>query len=429
MKKNHIKILFLALMTALYLTNITLAQEDKKYEQNKPIEIIISTENNIEPLKLTLDSTLTLALKNNLNIAIKREKVNESKLQLDEVKSKRLFLFFKFTNVAALESSAELSLQAAEANLKATCNNTLEEASNKYYNLLQSLLAKQIAADFLKQGNLSLKNSQELYKSGNATNFEVKQTEVFVANLKQQLLESEIVYMVSSVDLAQYLNQEGIITKIVPEELPQNILDDNSNNPNNTDYLDNNEIKIKTLQLIPENFLLNDAIDYALNKRPELEELNCSIKSLEELKKATRVDEIKAKTIDSQINQLNNSLKLMQNTIKTTVTQALLKLVGAKNQIAVAQQKYLLSKSALKQATISKEEGIGTNKDVLDAQVSLATSQNDYIKAIISFNTAQITLLKEIGIINIDIITNNKPIEITKLPIKTDKQNPTALQQ
>lgn len=416
---------FLALLTILsFQTTFSLAQDctadlkDEALNLQKPIEVIISTKADVEPYKLNLNDTLKLAMKNNLNIAIKRDKVNENKLQLDEVKSKKLLLFFKFANAEALEKSANYSLEASQANLKATSNNVLEEATIKYYNLLQTILARDIARDFLKLGELSLNQNQELLKEGKSTKFDVKQTEVFVANLKQKLLETEIAYMVSSVDLAQYLDQGGIVTKIIPEEVG------NANNNNNvaesTDNTeDNNNFNVcfKTLNLIPDNILLNESLDYALNNRPELDELTHKMNSLQELKKATKSDEIKIRTIDSQINQIKSSYKLMQNTIKTTVTQALLKLIGSKSQIDVAKQKYSLSQSALNQAEISKKEGFATNKEVLDAQVNLAQSKNDYIKAIVSYNTAQITLLKELGIISIDVIIDNKPVELPKLSL------------
>lgn len=400
-KINRFSLILILVYFIISCSQLLYAENGNANSENEPIKANISTLEDIEPVTLSLYTTLTLAKENNLSIAIKKDKVNESQLKLDEVKNKRLFLFFKFTNSNALEQSANYSIEASEANLKATINNVLADASRKYYNVLQALYAKQVAKEFLKKGENSLAENNKLLEEGAATKFEVKQSEVFVENLKQKLLESDIAYMLSSVDLAQHINAKVLNTNIIPVECKSSEKD--------------GEINVEPLLLIPDNILLNDSVDYALANRPELEELEYKIKSFEELNNATKNDEIKEKTIESQISQLENTLALTKNTIKTTVTQALLKLIGTKNQIEVARKKYTLSISALDQARVTRQEGYGSNKDIIDAQVNLAQAKNEYIKTIISYNLAQIDLLKELGLIEIDILIKNEPIAIPKV--------------
>jgi outer membrane protein TolC len=386
------------------VTQLVQAEEIKPLsddDDNKPIEVFISTKEEPDPLKLSLNSTLKLAVENNLNIALQKDKVKENKLKVDEVKNKKLLLFFKFANSSALENSAQYSLEASESRLKTTINNVITEASVKYYKLVEAILARNIADEFLKQGKLSLEQNEKLLKLGKATNFEVKQTEVFVESLKQKQLESQIAYMLSSVDLAQYLNQKNLNINIMPEEC-------NLNSKNNASIDD-----IKMLNLVNETILLTECIEFALQNRPELEEIKYKIRSLEELKMATKSDEIKSKTIDSQISQLKKTLEMLENTVKATVTQALLKLIGSKNQIEVAKKKCELSIKALDQAYITRSEGFSTNKDVLDAQIYLAGAKKDLIKAIIAYNIAQIKLLNELGIIDKDIISKNTPLKLS----------------
>ena len=401
MKFNKIHLLLTVLF--LIIAPLELVAQQKNSDcPVQPIKVNISTQENLQPLKLDLCSALKMAQDNNLNIAIKKDKVDESQLKLDEVKSKRLFFFFKFANAGALEDSAVYSLEASKLNLDSTVNDVLAETSKKYYNLVQSMLAREVAREFLKKGELALQENQKLLEEGSATKFDVKQTEVFVENLKQKSLEAEIAYMLSSVDLAQYINEKSIKTNIVPHECSSNDAKE--------------DIKIEILTLVPDDILLNDSIDYALANRPELNELEYKIKSLDELIKATKLNDIKVKTIKSQGSQLQNTLDLMKNTVKATVTQSLLQLIGAKSQIDVAEKKYNLSQKALEHAKIIRKEGFTSNKDVLDAQVNLSQSKNDYIKAIITYNVSQINLLKELGLIKIDTIVNNKPIEIPKAP-------------
>lgn len=409
-KKRIILICTLLLLLISTFANIPLAkaQDSDVNLSKKPIEVIVSRQEDLEPLKLNLSTTLKTALKNNLNIAISQDKVDENKLKLEEIKNQKLFLFFKFANVNALIDSAKYSLKAAEANQKSTINTVIYDATNKYYTLLQALLAKKVAEEFLKKGELSLKEENELLNSGEVTKFDVKQSEVFVESLKQKLLDADIAYMMSSVDLAQYINEKDFNVKIIPEEF--NII----NGSNGA------EIPIQKLNLIPDNILLNNCIKTSLNYRPEIEEINFQIKSLNEMKNATKFDEIKVQTINSQIKQLENTLKMTQNGIKATVTQALLKLIGAKNQIEVAKQKYILSQSALEQAKVSRKEGLATNKDIIDAQINFANSKNDYINAINQYNKAQVYLLKELGTIDIDTINSNKTVS---LPENSSQEN------
>ena len=396
MKKSFIKC-FLAVLALILLTSHNLfAQDNNKTdsEQGK-IQGLIKYQGDSKPINLTMEEALKRSLDNNLNIKIKKEQIKEKQLKLDDVQKSRFFLFFKFVNPIALENSAKYSLQSSQYQMDATSNTVLLEVASKYYNLLNTIMAKKIADEFLKQGELSLNENIELLNTGHSTKFDVSQTEVFVAGLKQKELEAEIAYMVSSVELAQKINIKDLTTKIIP--FPE---------------ANSDEVKIKTLNIIPDNVLLNDCINKALESRPEIKDYEYQIKSLEEMKKASKMDNIKVDTFDAQINQLKNMLELTQNNIKTSLTQSLLSLIGAKNQIEVANQKYQLSIKALNQAKITKEEGFNTNKNVLDAQVELALSKNKYIESVIAYNIAQINFLYQLGIININNIISNKLIEI-----------------
>ena len=42
--------------------------------------------------------------------------------------------------------------------------------------------------------------------------------------------------------------------------------------------------------------------------------------------------------------------------------------------------------------------GVGTNSDVIDAQVSLTSAQKDYIKALYDYNTGKASLDQAMGI-------------------------------
>lgn len=405
---------FFTTQQALFSQNV----QCPSVEETKTIKVNVSTKDNLPPIRLSLCDALKRAQKNNLNIAIKQDEVSESKLKIDEVKSKRLFLFFKFANARALEKSAQYGFEAEKASLQATINKVLVETTKKYYKLLQSLMAREVANEFLELGELTLKESQHLLKEGEATRFEVKQTEVFVENLKQKLLESEIAYLLTSVDLAQYVNEKEINIKIIPNECPHELTT-------------GTDLPIDTLNIIPDNVLLGDSVKYALKHRPEIEEISFRIKVLEELIKATKMDEIKVKTLKSQVSQLKNTLKMTKNGIKATVSKALLQYIGSKNQIEVAKKRFLLSLKAYEQAKITRKEGFGTNKDVLDAQLNLSKAKNDYIEAVLKFNISQVELTRELGNISLDIINDNQPIEINGFnkDVKEPPKEKTDLKQ
>lgn len=399
-------LLFLAIQQISFSQEVVCPAMD----ESKMIKVNVSTEDELPPVHLSLCEALQRAKKNNLNIAIKQGEVSESELKIDEVKSKRLFLFFKFANASALEKSAQYGYEAEKASLDTTVHKVLVETTKKYYTLLQSIMARQVAEEFLNLGKLSLNESEQLLNAGEATKFEVKQTEVFVENLKQKLLEAEIAYLMASVDLAQYVNEKDINIKIIPNECIPETLSDNN-------------LPVQVLHIVPENILLGDSIKYALQHRPELKEISYKIKVLEELIKATRMEEIKVKTLEAQISQLNNALKMSKNGVKATVSRAILQYIGSKNQIEVAKEKFLLSQKAYEQAKITRKEGFATNKDVLDAQVNLAKAKNDYIEAVLKFNISQVELTKELGLISIDIINENKPIEISDYEDNLDQND------
>ena len=192
MNKSFVKIFIATIVYILLFNMAALAQGDSVIAKQEKMEGLIKYQNDLKPIHLTIEDALKRAMESNQHIDIKKEQVKEQKLKLDDVQNRKLLLLFKFVNPLALENSAKYSLSSSQYQLDTTINTVMLDVSTKYYKVLTTMMFKNIAEEFLKQGETSLHNNEELLKSGQSTKFDVAQTEVFVSGLKQKSLEADI---------------------------------------------------------------------------------------------------------------------------------------------------------------------------------------------------------------------------------------------
>lgn len=367
---------------------------------SKTIECSVSANNLDEYQEYHLKDIMEMARCNNIQIAISQDDLDEAEMKVDKVKDKKLALYFKLINANTLLKAEKYGLIASKYAYKATVNKVLLDAAKKYYAVLQALLAKQIAEESLEQGELLLKNNEELLKSGLVTKFELQQTILYLEQLKQEQMEADVKYMVASVDLAQFVNAKALTKRIKPAEIDLN---------------ESKEIKLNILNLVPAEYTMEKAVDDSLAIKPEIEELRFQLESLKKLNKATKSDDFKEIEIQTNIKKLKKTIKLTENTIKTVVAQSFMAVKTTKNQVYVAEQNYLLSKKSLDNVKIKREEGLSTTKDVLDAQVDLTKSKNALIGALVAHNMSQVNLLSQMGLLDLCVLDSNDPLVFEKL--------------
>ncbi|MBP2633227.1 MAG: type secretion outer membrane protein, TolC family, partial [Firmicutes bacterium] len=75
-----------------------------------------------------------------------------------------------------------------------------------------------------------------------------------------------------------------------------------------------------------------------------------------------------------------------------------LTIITAEKTIQTSKVSIEKAREDLKINQVRYSAGVGTNSDVIDAQVLLTTAQNDYIAALYDYNTGKATLDEAMGI-------------------------------
>jgi outer membrane protein TolC len=73
-------------------------------------------------------------------------------------------------------------------------------------------------------------------------------------------------------------------------------------------------------------------------------------------------------------------------------------MVEAEKRISTSQVTVEQADEDFKIAQVRYSAGVGTNTDVIDAQVALTQAKNNYIQAMYDFNTSKANLTKAMGV-------------------------------
>ena len=90
-------------------------------------------------------------------------------------------------------------------------------------------------------------------------------------------------------------------------------------------------------------------------------------------------------------------LKQTVDSVQLDVRSTYLSLKAAEQSIATSSSAVGLAEEDYKIKVIRYQSGVGTNLDVLDAQVSLTTAKNNYLKAMYEYNNYRAKLDKAMG--------------------------------
>lgn len=302
-------------------------------------------------------------------------------------------------------------LYSAEGVQKAY-NDMRSTVTNGYFNMLQAGNMQDLGRESVEQLADHLKNVEAQYEVGVVAKVDVLRSQVELANAKQTLIQYENNYQIA----------EANLNKIVGLPL------------HTTLKLDN------ILVYTPYDKDLDACLDYASEHRPELEQAK---QNVEAAKGALRVaisghmpqisaSASQAWSSDNWPGDENGNwgvgLNVSWNLFDTGVTNS--KIHGAQADLAKAHEtyrdtvdavnldvrtNYLSLREAEKRidathlavdqadedyriAQLRYMNGVGTNTDVLDAQVALTTAKTNYLQALYDYNTSKTDLETAIGV-------------------------------
>lgn len=307
---------------------------------------------------------------------------------------------------------AKLSLQGADLNITATKQEIKLSTTTAYFKVLQTRnlleIAKQTTDDF--SGHLT--NVQIMYDTGTIALPDVLQTKVRLANAQDSLVKTQNNY-----DLAVY-NLNNIMG------LPLR-----------------SEVQLKehlTYQKYP--ISLDDSIGYALVHRAEIDQAQVNIKIAKDQIKIEQSDKYPTVVLngtnawndtefagtknsnwtvslsaqfdvfdsgrtDAQIKQAKSGVTIAEKQARQNNDNISLEVSAAYLSMREAEKRIDTSNVAVEEGKlnfdIAKERysaGLGTNLDVVDAELALAQTKTNYVQALYDYNTSKAQLNKAMGV-------------------------------
>lgn len=311
------------------------------------------------------------------------------------------------------------TVRQAKANYKAVLegrqkayNDMRATVTNGYCDLLQAGNMQQLGRESVQRLEDHLKNVQAQYEVGVVAKVDVLRSQVELSNAQQSLIQAENAYQVAEANLNRIVG------------LPMDT----------TLKLDN----ILTYSEYAENMAY--CLDYASQYRPELEQARQGVEAAKGALMVARsgyMPKIAANATQSwsdtnwpgdENGEWGVGVGVSLNVFDSGVTWS--KINGAKADLAVAEETYRDTVDAVNldvrncylglreaekristtETAVSQAEedyriaqvrymaGVGTNTDVLDAQVALTQAKTNYLQAMYDYNTSKIELENAMGV-------------------------------
>ena len=325
---------------------------------------------------------------------------------------------------------AKANYQYNEVGVQRTYNEMRSTVTNGYFNMLQMDNLQKLNAESVTRLADHLKNVQAQYDVGVVAKVDVLRSQVELANAKQTLIQAENNYQIA----------EANLNKIVGLPMDTNLKLDN--------ILVYNEYD-KTME---------DCLSFAAEHRPELLQAKYNVDAAKGALKVARSGHmpqvsasatqslgsdywlgdnrtkwsaginVKLNVFDtgvtlSKIHGAEADLKKAEETYRDTVDSVNLDVRTNYLGLREAEKRINTTKLAVEQADedyriaqLRYMSGVGTNTDVLDAQVALTQAKTNYTQALYDYNTSKTDLETSIG------VPMANPLKVTVAPAAEAKE-------
>lgn len=307
---------------------------------------------------------------------------------------------------------AKAGYKYAEIGVQKAYNDMRTTVTTGYFDMLQAGNMQQLGQESVTRLEDHLKNVQAQYDVGVVAKVDVLRSQVELANAKQDLIKAENAYQLA----------EAQLNKIVGLPLETSLKLDN------------------LLVYTPYEYDMAYCLGYAAANRPELEQAKQNVEAAKGSLKVARsghMPQIAAtasqKWSDSNWPGDENGnwgvgVSVTMNVFDTGVTMS--KIHGAEADLSKAEETYRdtvdsvnldvrsnylslreaekridTTKLAVEQADedyriaqLRYRSGVGTNTDVLDAEVALTQAKTNYLQAMYDYNTSKVTLEQAMGV-------------------------------
>ena len=307
---------------------------------------------------------------------------------------------------------AKANYQYNEVGVQRTYNEMRSTVTDGYFNMLQADNIQKLSAESVTRLEDHLKNVQAQYDVGVVAKVDVLRSQVELANAKQTLIQAENTYQVA----------EANMNKIVGLPMDTNLKLDN----------------LLVYNAYDKN--MDDCLAYAAEHRPELMQAKYGVdaaKGALMVARSGHMPQVAASATQqwsdsnwpgdedgkwgvgvnvslnvfdtgvtlSKIHGAEADLKKAEETYRNTVDSVNLDVRSNYLGLREAEKRIGTTKLAVEQADedyriaqLRYMSGVGTNTDVLDAQVALTQAKTNYTQALYDYNTSKTALETSIGV-------------------------------
>lgn len=307
---------------------------------------------------------------------------------------------------------AKANYQYNEVGVQRTYNEMRSTVTDGYFNMLQADNIQKLSAESVTRLEDHLKNVQAQYDVGVVAKVDVLRSQVELANAKQTLIQAENAYQVA----------EANMNKIVGLPMDTNLKLDN----------------LLVYNAYDKN--MDDCLAYAAEHRPELMQAKYGVdaaKGALMVARSGHMPQVAASATQqwsdknwpgdengnwavgvnvsmnvfdtgvtlSKIHGAEADLQKAEETYRNTVDSVNLDVRSNYLGLREAEKRISTTKLAVEQADedyriaqLRYMSGVGTNTDVLDAQVALTQAKTNYTQALYDYNTSKTALETSIGV-------------------------------
>lgn len=336
---------------------------------------------------------------------------------------------------------AKANYQYNEVGVQRTYNEMRSTVTDGYFKMLQADNMQKLSAESVTRLEDHLKNVQAQYDVGVVAKVDVLRSQVELANAKQTLIQAENSYQVAEANMNKIVGLPMDTTLKLDNLLVYNAYDQN----------------------------MDDCLAYAAEHRPELMQAKYGVdaaKGALMVARSGHMPQVAASATQqwsdsnwpgdedgkwgvgvnvslnvfdtgvtlSKIHGAEADLKKAEETYRDTVNAVNLDVRSNYLGLREAEKRISTTKLAVEQADedyriaqLRYMSGVGTNTDVLDAQVALTQAKTNYTQALYDYNTSKTALETSIGVpmenpvtaVKVQAAKTAKAVKVTEEAAKT----------
>ncbi len=309
---------------------------------------------------------------------------------------------------------AKLGLRVSEEALRAKKLDVEFETKRLYYGLLLAYETERIAKDLVGQAKLHYEDVNNKYQQGASSRFDLLQSKVQVSILMPELIKAKNNVDLIMADLKKLLGLKMQDSVTVSERLQYSLIEIKEGEFLKQAYLNKPEMILDSLGIDinkwsvemakagwrPQitasgnySYSSNNWANMFNNKHSNWQAgLSVTVPIFDAWSTKAKVEAAKAKYAEVVLSKDN-----LSDQIAVDIRQACLDLKEAETLINSQKDNVEEAREALRISMVSYDNGVGTNLDVLDSQVSLAQVQQNLSQGIYDYLIAEAFLDRTMG--------------------------------